>query len=83
MGKVKITPKRTKIPQKIWYILKPFLVYMLVKTFAMLFFAFAIPMLPIRGIDVWIESVQHPLSAVINAIASLIAVYFLLEDFLK
>lgn len=83
MGKVKITPKRTKIPQKIWYILKPFLVYMLVKTFAMLFFAFAIPMLPIRGIDVWIESVQHPLSAVINAMASLIAVYFLLEDFLK
>lgn len=83
MGNVKITPKRTKLPQKIWYILKPFLVYMLVKSFVMLFLAVAIPMLPIRGIDVWIESVQHPLSAVVNAAASLIAVYFLLEDFLK
>lgn len=83
MGKLKITPKRTSFAQKIWYILKPYAVYMLVKAFAMLCLAVLIPLLPISGIDAWIASVQYQLSAVVNAAASLIAVRFLLYDFLK
>ena len=83
MNKMKITPKRTSRSQKIWYIMKPFLVYMLVKTSAMLILAIIIPALPISGIDAWVESAQHQLSAVINAVSSLIAVRFLLYDFLK
>ena len=40
---VKKIPKRTTLLQKLAYILRPFVLYMLVKTAAMLFLAIAIP----------------------------------------
>lgn len=79
---VKIVPKRTKLLQKLAYILRPFVIYMLVKTIAMLILAIVIPSLPIPGISEWVESNSSQLSAVVNAAASVIAVGFLLNDFL-
>ncbi len=78
----KIVPKRTTLLQKLAYILKPFVVYMLVKTVVMLLLAIVIPSLPIAGISEWVEGNAHPLSAVVNGVASIIAVCFLLNDFL-
>lgn len=79
---VKKIPKRTTLLQKLAYILRPFVLYMLVKTAAMLFLAIAIPALPITGIAAWVERNSHPLSAAVNGAASLAAVSFLLNDFL-
>lgn len=79
---IKRTQKRTTLLQKLAYIVKPFVVYMLVKTAAMLFLAIAIPVLPIAGIAVWVEHNSRPLSAVVNGVASLVGVRFLLNDFL-
>ena len=79
---VKKIPKRTTLLQKLAYILRPFVLYMLVKTAAMLFLAIAIPALPITGIAAWVERNAHPLSAAVNGVASLAAVCFLLNDFL-
>ncbi len=78
----KIVLKRTKLLQKLAYILKPFAIYMLVKTAAMLLLAAAIPSLPIAGISEWVASNARQLSAVVNAAASMAAVSFLLNDFL-
>lgn len=78
----KIIPKRTTLLQKLAYILRPFVVYMLVKTFAMLCLAIAIPSLPISGITAWVEEHSSQLSAVVNGVASVIAVCFVLNDFL-
>ena len=78
----RIVPKRTTLLQKLAYILKPFVVYMLVKTAVMLLLAIIIPSLPITGITEWVERNSHPLSAVVNGAASLIAVCFLLNAFL-
>lgn len=78
----KIVPKRTTLLQKLAYILKPFVVYMLVKTAAMLLLAIIIPSLPITGIAEWVEYNSHQLSAVVNGVASVIAIGFLLNDFL-
>ena len=83
MSSYKITPKRSSLWQKTWYILKPFVVYMIVKTCAMLTLAMLIPMLPVKGIDLWVEEHSYQLSAVVNAVASLVGAGFLLEDFLK
>lgn len=83
MSSFKITPKRSTLWQKTWYILKPFVVYMIVKTCAMLTLAMLIPMLPVKGIDLWVEEHSYQLSAVVNAVASLVGAGFLLEDFLK
>lgn len=83
MNRFRITPKRTSIVQKAAYILKPFLVYMVVKTAAMLSLAMLIPALPAAGISEWPEYRANQLSAVINAVAGMIAVCFLLNDFLK
>ena len=79
---VKKIPKRTTLLQKLAYILRPFVLYMLVKTAAMLFLAIAIPALPITGIAAWVERNSYPLSAAVNGAASLAAVSFLLKDFL-
>lgn len=78
----KITPKRTTLLQKLVYIVKPFVLYMLVKTAAMFALAIIVPSLPIEGITAWVEQNAHQLSAVVNGAASLIAVCFLLGDFL-
>ncbi len=78
----KITPKRTTLLQKLAYIIRPFVLYMLVKTAAMFVLAIAVPALPIKGMTAWVEQNAHQLSAVVNGAASLIAVCFLLGDFL-
>lgn len=78
----KIVPKRTTLLQKLAYILRPFVVYMLVKTAALLILAVVIPSLPVTGITEWVARNAQPLSAVVNGVASLIAVFFLLNDFL-
>lgn len=78
----KIIQKRTKRTQKLAYILKPFVVYMLVKTVVMLVLAILIPSLPITGIAAWVEHNALQLSAVVNAMASMAAAVFLLKDFL-
>lgn len=78
----KIVPKRTTHLQKLAYILRPFVLYMLVKTVVMLLLAIIIPSLPIEGIPEWVERNTHQLSAVVNGVASLIAAGFLLNDFL-
>lgn len=78
----KITPKRTTLLQKLAYIIRPFVLYMLVKTVAMFVLAIAVPALPIAGITVWVERNAHQLSAVVNGVASVAAVCFLLNDFL-
>lgn len=79
---IKRTPKRTTLLQKLAYIVRPFVMYMLVKTVAMFFLAIAIPALPITGIAGWVERNSLPLSAVVNGAASLMGVGFLLNDFL-
>lgn len=79
----RVYQKRTTLLQKLAYIVRPFVVYMVIKTAAMLTFALFIPALPVSGIDVWVEQNSNMLSALINAAASLVAVCFLLGDFLK
>lgn len=78
----KIIPKRTTLLQKLAYILKPFVVYMVVKTVVMFLLAVAIPSLPITGIAEWVEHNSQQLSAVVNGVASLVAAGFLLNVFL-
>lgn len=78
----KIIPKRTTLLQKLAYILKPFVVYMVVKTVVMFLLAVAIPSLPITGIAEWVEHNSQQLSAVVNGVASLVAAVFLLNVFL-
>lgn len=83
MDKKRIVQKRTTLLQKLAYIVRPFVVYMLIKTVAMLTLAMVIPALPVPGIEAWVESNANMLSAVVNAAASVIGVSFLLNDFLK
>ena len=83
MNKRRIVQKRTTFLQKAAYILRPFVVYMVVKTAAMLTLAILLPSLPIAGISVWVEEHSRMLSAAFNAAASLAGVSFLLRDFLK
>lgn len=82
MHRKKEIQKRTTLLQKLTYILRPFVVYMVVKTVAMLTLAIFIPALPLSGITAWVEENSHMLSAVVNAAASVVAVCFLLNDFL-
>ena len=78
----KIIPKRTTLLQKLAYILKPFVVYMVVKTVIMFLLAVVIPSLPIAGIAEWVEHNSQQLSAVVNGVASVAAAVFLLNVFL-
>lgn len=80
---MKIQQKRTKPIEKAWYILKPFIVYTVIKTAALLFLAMVIPSLPVNGMAQWTEENSSLLSAVINGAASLIGVAFILKDFLN
>ena len=82
MSKLKTTQKRTSTLQKAAYILRPFLVYMVVKTAAMIVLAVLIPALPVQGISEWVEYHARQMNAIINAAASIIAAGFLLSDFL-
>lgn len=79
----KFQQKRTKPVEKAWYILKPFAVYTVAKTAAMLFLAIAIPAIPISGMAEAVEANSNILSATINALAALIGVMFVMNDFIK
>lgn len=83
MDRNRIVQKRTTLLQKLAYILRPFVVYMLVKTVAMLTLAILIPAIPIPGMDFWVEANSYMLNSLVNAVASLVGVSFLLNDFLK
>ena len=80
---MKIQQKRTKPIEKAWYILKPFAVYTVIKTAALLFLAMVIPSLPVNGMAQWTEENSNLLSAVINGAASIVGVAFILKDFLN
>ena len=80
MNKKRIMQKRTTFLQKAAYILRPFVVYMVVKTAAMLTLAILLPSLPIAGISVWVEEHSRMLSAVVNDASSLEVVRGLMSD---
>ncbi len=75
--------KRTSLWEKVWYIIKPFLIYMAVKSAAMLTLMMLVPAIPVSGMEAWVEAHALLLKAVINAAASIVGVSFLLNDFLK
>ena len=79
----KIQQKRTKPIDKAWYILKPFFVYTIAKTFVQLTVSMLISAVPLKSVAVWIANNSLLLNAVINGIAALIGVFFVLSDFLK
>lgn len=80
---VKITQKRTTFFQKAYYILKPLVIYMLVKTLAQLLLVMTVVSVPLGCIVELVSQNYNQINAVINGIASLIGVIFLIGDFLK
>jgi membrane protease YdiL (CAAX protease family) len=78
-----IKQKRETFREKAWYILKPFLMYMVLKTFILYFLALVVPSLPISGLSTWVEDNSYLISAVLNGVSSMIAAGFLLRDFLN
>jgi membrane protease YdiL (CAAX protease family) len=78
-----VKQKRITLKEKAWYIIKPFLVYMVLKTFILYFLALVMPSLPINGLSEWVSDNSYILSAVLNGVASIIAAGFLLKDFLN
>lgn len=78
----RVQKKRETSFEKSIYIIRPFLVYLVVKTMAMLFGAILLPTLPVAGMQTWLETRHELVNAVINAIASIIGVCFVLKDFL-
>ncbi len=83
MDRKRIVQKRTTLLQKLAYISRPFVVYMVVKTAAMLTLMVLLQALPVSGLAVWVGAHSYPVSAVVNAVASLVGAGFLLNDFLK
>ncbi|MEE1258209.1 MAG: CPBP family intramembrane glutamic endopeptidase [Lachnospiraceae bacterium] len=79
----KIQHKRESALEKAWYIVKPFLVYTVVKTIAILGMALLLPTIPIAGLNVWVENHSQLLSTTINGIAALIGVVVVLREFIK
>lgn len=79
----KIQQKRTKPVEKAWYIVKPFILYTIVKTLAIFGLSLLVSSIPIQGVSAWVESNSQLLSTTINGIAALIGVAFVLQDFLK
>lgn len=79
----KVQPKRTRPLDKAWYILKPFIFYMLIKTAALLLLSMLAISLPFTRVSEWISLHSNQVNAVINAVASIIGVAFLMNDFLK
>ena len=80
---VKITQKRTTFFQKAYYILKPLVIYMLVKTLAQLLLVMTVVSVPLDGAAEFVSQNYNQINAVINGIASLVGVIFLVGDFLK
>ena len=79
----KVQPKRTHPLDKAWYILKPFIFYMVIKTVALLLLSMLAISFPFAVVSEWISLHSNQVNAVINAVASIIGVAFLLNDFLK
>lgn len=78
----KITPKRIYLRDKIWYIVSPFLVFLKDKTFFELLLSMLVSAIPVRDFSVWLVTHSYQMSAVINAVASIIAARFVLNEFL-
>ena len=73
---------RTTRWQKIRYVITPFFVYMIVKSGAMFVLSMCVSIIPGTGVAEWVLANSNMLSAVINAIASLIGMGFVMNDFL-
>lgn len=82
MNKKNRKGKRDRFVQKLWYVLLPFLIYTVAKTFAMLTLSMLISSIPSQTGQLWIQEHEYMLSAVINAVASIIGVAFIVKDFL-
>ncbi len=72
-----IRKKRETALEKATYIIKPFVIYLVMKTVALIGLSLLISTLPIGGL----EKLVNQLNAVINAAASIIGVSFVLRDF--
>ena len=79
----KVQPKRTHPLEKAWYILKPFILYMVIKTAALLLLSLLVISVPVSSIADWVTVHSNQINAVLNALASIFAVAFLMNDFLK
>lgn len=78
----KMQKKRESSFEKAVYIIKPYIIYMVIKTFAILTAAVVFPSVPIPGMAEYIEMHEEMCSAVWNALASILAVAFVIKDFL-
>lgn len=78
-----IKQKRITFKEKAWYILRPFLTYMVLKTFILFFLEILIPNLPIDGLESWVMDNSYMLKAVLNGVSSILAVGFVMRDFLN
>lgn len=70
--------------KRAWYILIPYIVYMITKTLALYLLAFIIPetiALFVDNVKEIVESNKNMLSAVVNGLASIIGVLFVIKDF--
>lgn len=73
---------RTSRWQKIRYVITPFFLYMIVKSVAMFIFSMCVTMLPGTETAAWVTQNSNMLSAVINALASIVGLAFVINDFL-
>ncbi len=73
---------RTTRWQKIRYVITPFFLYMIVKSVAMFVLSMCVSIIPGTGVAEWVLANSNMLSAVINAVASLIGMGFVMNDFL-
>lgn len=82
MNKTRIVTKRTSLREKIWYVAKPYLIYTILKTTALILMYLMVQTMALGRQAQWIEQNASALSAAINAAASMIAAAFMLNDFL-
>lgn len=82
MSKKNRKGKRNGLLEKVWYALLPFFIYTVAKTFAMLTLSMLISSIPSEPVQQWIQEQEYVLSSVINAVASIIGVVFVIKDFL-
>jgi membrane protease YdiL (CAAX protease family) len=74
-----VKQKRITFREKAWYIIKPFLIYMVLKTVILYSLALIISSI----FNAWVSDNSYLISAVLNGIASLGAAGVLLKDFLN
>ena len=79
----KVQPKRTHPLEKAWYILKPFILYMVIKTAALLLLSLLVISVPISSMAEWVTVHSNQINAVLNALASIFAVAFLMKNGVK